>query len=155
VRHFLTEFGPAEMQDGDVYITNNPWQGTGHLPDVCLVKPVFRGGRLVAFAASCSHVPDIGGMVRSAEPRPAFEEGFHIPLMRFIRAGAPDQTLIKLLRTNVRTPDQTLGDIWALVGSVELMARRLEATLDEYGLADVRELADELFSRSEAAMRTA
>src|SRR5665213_2999551 len=54
VRHFLAEFGAEEMQAGDVYITNNPWQGTGHLPDVCLVKPVFHGGRLVAFAAACS-----------------------------------------------------------------------------------------------------
>src|SRR5947209_2534387 len=77
VRHFLAEFGPAEMRDGDVYITNNPWQGTGHLPDVCLVRPIFREGRLVAFSAACSHVPDIGGQVRSVEPREVFEEGFH------------------------------------------------------------------------------
>ena len=159
VRHFLAEFGPetpgGEMREGDVYITNNPWQGTGHLPDVCLVRPIFRGDRLVAFSAACSHVPDIGGQVRSVEPREVFEEGFHIPLMRFIRAGEPDRTLLKLLRTNVRTPDQTIGDIWALAGAVELMDRRLGATLDEYGLGDVRELADELFTRSEAAMRAA
>src|SRR5262249_24029593 len=155
VRHFLAEFGAADMQDGDVYITNNPWQGTGHLPDVCLVKPVFHNGRLAAFAAACSHVPDIGGMVRSVVPRQVFEEGFHIPLIRFMRTGEPDRTLIRLLRTNVRTPDQTIGDIWALVGAVELMGNRLAATLDEYGLADVRELANELFTRSEKAMRTA
>jgi len=96
VRHFLGEFGPDSpdggMQDGDVYITNNPWQGTGHLPDVCVAKPVFRNGRLVAFAAACSHVPDIGGMVRSVEPREVFEEGLHIPLMRFMRNGVADAT---------------------------------------------------------------
>jgi len=159
VRHFLAEIGPGtpdgDMQEGDVYITNNPWQGTGHLPDVCLVRPIFHAGRLVAFSAACSHVPDIGGQVRSVEPREVFEEGFHIPLMRFIRAGEPDRTLLKLLRTNVRTPDQTVGDIWALAGAVELMDRRLATTLYEYGLADVRELADELFTRSEAAMRAA
>ena len=67
--------------------------------------------------------------MRSVEPREVFEEGFHIPLMRFMRDGVPDATLIKLLRTNVRTPDQTMGDIWALVGAVELMAQRLVATL--------------------------
>jgi N-methylhydantoinase B len=159
VRHFLAEFGPGnpdgEMLDGDVYITNNPWQGTGHLPDVCLVKPIFRGGRLVAFAAACSHVPDIGGMVRSVEPREVFEEGFHIPLMRLLRGGVADATLLKLLRTNVRTPDQTIGDIWALAGAVELMERRFQAMLGEYRLADIRDLADELFSRSETAMRNA
>ena len=159
VRHFLGEFGPDKpggaMRQGDLYITNNPWQGTGHLPDVCLVKPVFRDGRLVAFAAACSHVPDIGGQVRSVAPREVFEEGFHIPLMRFMRDGEADATLLKLLRTNVRTPDQTIGDIWALAGAVELMAARLGATLDEYGLAGLRDLADELFGRSEAAMRAA
>src|ERR1700749_3874390 len=55
VRHFLGECmpgSPDEMRDGDVYITNNPWQGTGHLPDVCVAKPIFRDGRLVAFAAA-------------------------------------------------------------------------------------------------------
>lgn len=155
VRHFLAEIGADEMREGDVYITNNPWQGTGHLPDVCLVRPIFRGGRLVAFSAACSHVPDIGGQVRSVEPREVFEEGFHIPLLRFIRAGEPDRTLLKLLQTNVRTPEQTIGDIWALAGAVDLMDRRLAATLDEYGLADIRALADELFTRSEAAMRAA
>src|ERR1044072_2272125 len=159
VRHFLGEFGPdspdGEMQDGDVYITNNPWQGTGPLPDVCVAKPVFHDGRLVAFAAACSHVPDIGGMVRPVEPREAFEEGLHSPLTRFIPCGVADAVLIKLLPTSVRTPDQTLGDIWALVGAVELMARRLVTTLEEYGQPDVRALADELFSRSEAAMRDA
>src|ERR1700735_912436 len=135
VRHFLNEFGGAfgpdspdgEMRDGDVYITNNPWQGTGHLPDVCVAKPIFRDGRLVAFAAACSHVPDIGGLGSSGRAREVFEEGLHIPLMRFMRDGVADATLIKLLRTNVRTPDQTLGDIWALVGAVELMAARLAA----------------------------
>ena len=155
VRHFLDEFGAAEMRPGDVYITNNPWQGTGHLPDVCLVRPVFHGGALVAFAAACSHVPDIGGQIRSVEPRELFEEGFHIPLMRFIRDGEPDATLLRLLRTNVRTPDQTIGDIWALAGAVELIEKRVVATLEEYGLGDIRELAGELFSRSEAAMRAA
>ncbi len=154
-RHFLAEFGVEGMRDGDVFITNDPWLGTGHLPDVCVVKPVFREGRLVAFAAACSHVPDIGGQVRSVEPREVFEEGFHMPLMRLERDGVADATLIKLLRTNVRTPDQTLGDIWALVGAVELMAQRLLATLAEYGQDDLRALADEMFTRSEAAMRAA
>ncbi|MEJ1977713.1 MAG: hydantoinase B/oxoprolinase family protein [Acetobacteraceae bacterium] len=70
-----------------MYITNNPWQGTGHLPDVCLIKPIFHQDRLVAFAATTSHVPDIGGMVRSVAPREIYEEGLHIPLTLFMRDG--------------------------------------------------------------------
>lgn len=155
VRHFLAEIGSENMRPGDVLVTNNPWKGTGHLNDVCVVKPIFRGGRLIAFAATTSHVPDIGGRIRSVEPRELFEEGFHIPLMHLMCEGVPDESLLKLLRTNVRTPDQTVGDIWAQVGALELMASRLQAMLDDYGLPDIRDLADELFRRSEVAMRDA
>src|SRR5262245_42605951 len=107
VRHFLDEMGEDGMRPGDVLITNNPWMGTGHLSDVCLVKPIFHDGRLVAFAATTSHMPDIGGRIRAIEAREVFEEGVHIPLTKFAREGQTDETLIRLLRANVRTPDQT------------------------------------------------
>lgn len=155
VRHFLDRMGRDEMRPGDVLITNNPWDATGHLNDITLVKPIFRGGRLVAFAASTSHVPDIGGRVRSVEPRELYEEGFHIPLMHFIREGKPDETLIRLLRTNVRTPDQTLGDVWAQASALSVIEARLAAMMDDYGLADLEAFAADLFERSEAAMRAA
>ncbi|MEZ5856049.1 MAG: hydantoinase B/oxoprolinase family protein [Hyphomicrobiaceae bacterium] len=155
VRHFLDRMGRDAMKPGDVLITNNPWDATGHLNDVSLVKPIFKGDTLVAFAASTSHVPDIGGRVRSVEPREVYEEGFHIPLMHFIREGTPDETLIRLLRTNVRTPDQTLGDVWAQVSALAVIEARLLATMQDYGLADLETFANDLFDRSEAAMRTA
>lgn len=155
VRHFLDRMGRDQMHPGDVLITNNPWDATGHLNDITLVKPIFRGNRLVAFAASTSHVPDIGGRVRSVEPRELYEEGFHIPLMHFIREGKPDETLIRLLRTNVRTPDQTLGDVWAQASALSVIEARLNATMDDHGLADLEAFASDLFQRSEAAMRAA
>ena len=155
VRHFLDRLGRDRMRPGDVLITNNPWDATGHLNDITLVKPVFRAGKVIAFAASTSHVPDIGGRVRSIEPRELYEEGFHIPLMHFIREGTPDETLITLLRTNVRTPDQTLGDVWAQVSALSVVEARLLATMDDYGLADLEAFADDLFGRSETAMRAA
>ncbi len=129
--------------------------GTGHLSDVCLVKPIFHGDRLVAFSATTSHMPDIGGRIRAIEAREVFEEGVHIPLTKFVREGQPDETLIQLLRANVRTPDQTLGDIWAQVSANELMDRRVRQLLDEYRLESVTDLADELFARCERAMRDA
>ena len=155
VRHFLRDMGAAAMRPGDVLITNNPWMGTGHLSDVCLVKPIFHGERLVAFSATTSHMPDIGGRIRAIEAREVFEEGVHIPLGKFVREGQPDETLIRLLRANVRTPDQTLGDIWAQVSANELMDRRMRQLLEEYGLEGLTELADELFGRCERAMRDA
>ena len=154
VRHFRREFG-HDLRPGDVLITNDPWEGTGHMSDVCLVKPIFHGGRLVAFSATTAHMPDIGGRVRAIEARELFEEGLHIPLSRIIRDGQRDQTLISLIRANVRTPDQTMGDIWAQVSANELMENRVRRLMEEYGLDSLEGLADELFARSERAMRGA
>jgi N-methylhydantoinase B len=155
VRHFLRHWGADGLRPGDVLITNDPWMGTGHKSDVCVLKPIFRGGRLVAFSASTSHMPDIGGRVRAIEAREVFEEGFYIPLMKLQREGRTDETLVELLRANVRTPDQTAGDVWAQVGANALMERRLLALMEEAGLQTLEALADELFSRAERAMRDA
>jgi N-methylhydantoinase B len=155
VRHFLRALGEAGLHPGDVLITNDPWMGTGHKSDVCVLKPIFHRGRLVAFSATTSHMPDIGGRVRAIEAREVFEEGFYIPLMKLQRQGRTDETLVELLRANVRTPDQTAGDIWAQVGANHLMERRLLGLLEEAGLADLDGLAAELFGRAERAMRDA
>ena len=122
VKAALAQVGADDMRPGDIFITNNPWIGTGHLNDVCLVKPIFHNGRLVGFAATAGHVPDIGGKIRSVDARELFEEGLQIPLMRLLREGRADETLLSLIRTrNVRTPEQTVGDIWSQVGAVELI----------------------------------
>jgi N-methylhydantoinase B len=155
VRHFLRAFGPAGMRPGDVLITNDAWMGTGHMSDVSVLKPIFRGGRLVAFSATTSHMPDIGGRLRAIEAREVFEEGLHIPLMKLRDEGRTDATLIELIRANVRTPDQTVGDIWAQVGANELMEKRLLALMDDARLDALTGLGDELFARAERAMREA
>jgi len=155
VRHFLRELGPEGIHPGDVLITNDPWMGTGHLSDVCVVKPIYREGHLVAFSSTTSHMPDIGGRIRAIDSREVFEEGFHIPLAKLIHAGRRDDTLIQLLRANVRTPDQTMGDIWAQVSANELMERRVLRLMDDYRLDSLEPFADEIFARSERAMRQA
>ena len=125
VKAFIKQIGLANMAPGDVLVTNTPWIATGHLNDITVAKPIFRHGRVVAFAASTAHAPDIGGKVRSVEPREVFEEGFHIPVMKFLNEGKPDQTFLKLLRAAVRTPDQTEGDLWAQITGLDLLERRL------------------------------
>ena len=155
VRHFLHELGADAMRPGDVLITNDAWKGTGHMSDVSVLKPIFHRGRLVAFSATTSHMPDIGGRIRAIEAREIFEEGLHIPLTHLVRAGKVDDTLVALIRANVRTPDQTMGDIWAQASANELMERRVGALMDDYGLTTLTELGDELFARSEGAMRAA
>ena len=155
VRHFIRELGAESMKPGDVLITNDAWLGTGHMSDVSVLKPIFHRDRLVAFSATTSHMPDIGGRIRAIEAREIFEEGLHIPLARLVRDGRVDDTMVALIRANVRTPDQTMGDIWAQVSANELMERRVRLLMDDYGLDTLTELGDELFSRSERAMREA
>jgi N-methylhydantoinase B len=155
VGHFVERFGLAGIGPGDILVTNNPWIATGHLNDITLAKPIFREGRIVAFAASTAHAPDIGGKVRSVEAREVFEEGFHIPPMKLVSAGEPDRTLLALLRAAVRTPDQTEGDLWAQVTGLDLVERRLGELMDEYGLADLDGFAAEIHGRCENAMRAA
>lgn len=155
VKHFLRFFPAEALQPGDVLITNDLWLGTGHLPDITVAKPIFRDGRLVAFSASTAHAPDIGGKIRSPEPREVFEEGLQIPPMKLMRGGQTDETLIALIRKNVRTPEQTMGDLWAQVVALDLMEERLKVLMDQAGLDDLSDLAQEVQLRCEAAMRAA
>lgn len=155
VKHFLRVFPAEALTPGDVLITNDLWLGTGHLPDITVAKPIFVDGRLVAFSASTAHAPDIGGKIRSPEPREVFEEGLQIPPLKLIRGGTPDETLLAIIRQNVRTPEQTLGDLWAQVVALDVMEDRLLALMREAGLADLAALAAEIQGRCEAAMREA
>ncbi len=155
VKHFLRFFPPATLKPGDVLITNDIWLGTGHLPDISVAKPIFRDGVLVAFSASTAHAPDIGGKIRSPEPREVFEEGLQIPPMKLIHGGRPDESLIAIIAKNVRTPEQTLGDLWAQVVACDLMEDRLLALMAQAQLEDLGALAAELQSRCEQAMRAA
>lgn len=155
VKHFLRHFPEDQLSPGDVLITNDIWLGTGHLPDVTLAKPIFRNGKLIAFSATTAHVPDIGGKIRSPEPREVFEEGLQIPPMKMMAAGRTDETLVALIRKNVRTPDQTMGDLYAQIVALDLMEDRLLVLMENYGLPDLTDLAREIQGRCEAAMRAA
>lgn len=153
VRAVRAAVPPETMRPGDVFITNNPWIGTGHLNDISIVRPIFHGGVIVGYGATTSHVPDIGGRIRSTEAREIFEEGFHIPPMRLMRDGIMDATLITLLRANVRTADQTEGDVWAQVGAVSLIEDRVRRALEDHRLPSLATVAGEIYDRSEAEMR--
>jgi N-methylhydantoinase B len=155
VKYFLSEFPSDTLRPGDIFITNNPWLATGHLPDVSVAQPIFRGDRLVAWAASVAHAPDIGGKMRSPDARDIYEEGVQFPPMYLARAGELDQTLLTLYRTNVRTPDQTVGDLMAQLSALEVGRRGLLRLMDEYDLEDLGALAESIISSCERAMRAA
>lgn len=152
VKHFLKKFPPHTLKPGDVMITNDPWMGTGHIHDVNIAMPIFHKGKIVAFAAVVSHMPDIGGRIRNAGIRDIYEEGLQIPRLKLIKAGKPDQGLLDMIAQNVRVPEQTLGDIWAQVAACKMLEERLRLLLRDTGL---EALGAEIRRRSEAAMRKA
>ena len=155
IRAFLAEYPPSALAQGDILATNDIWLGTGHLPDITVAKPVFLEGTLVGFAGSVAHAPDIGGRIRSAEAREVFEEGLQIPPLKVVHAGVPDETFLRMLRKNVRVPDQVIGDLFAQFAALDLMERQLTALMREHRLHSLGALADEIQGRSEQAMRKA
>ncbi|NKC14586.1 MAG: hydantoinase B/oxoprolinase family protein [Gammaproteobacteria bacterium] len=155
VEHFLAEFPPASMCEGDVYITNNPWQGTGHLHDLTMVTPAYKDGRMVALFASTTHVVDIGGLGLSPDSKQIYHEGLHIPIMALAREGVVNQWLLKLIRANVREPVQVEGDVYALMACNERGARRLHDMMSEYGIAELNELGSYIIAESARATRAA
>lgn len=155
IGHFLAEYPPETLEEGDVLITNDIWLGTGHLPDITVAKPIMLGGKLLGFAGSVAHAPDIGGRIRTAESREVYEEGLQIPIMKVMRAGRIDDTFVRFFRKNTRVPDQTMGDLYAQFTALDLMERRLRTLLAEHRLDSLEALADEIHARSEKATRAA
>ncbi len=155
-KHLLAAFPPETLVPGDVLITNDPWLGSGHLPDLSIVSPVFHDGELVAFMAAVAHIADIGGRLDFFDARDLYEEGFRVPPSKIVEAGADNDQLFRLLAANVRVPDMVIGDIRAMIGAEELGADRLRDFLADYGGAPAfLALAKEILDRSEAAMRSA
>ncbi|MGV6846944.1 MAG: hydantoinase B/oxoprolinase family protein, partial [Marinibacterium sp.] len=142
VAHFIREIGPANIRQGDVYITNNPWKGTGHLHDITVVTPSFHDGAHVGFFASTAHVVDIGGRGFGADANSVFEEGLHIPIMKLMDRGRVDETLMHLVRGNVREPDQLVGDMFALATCNDVGDRRLGTMMAEFALPDLAGISD-------------
>lgn len=154
VRHFLELFPIETLRPGDVLTTNDPWLATGHLPDISVVMPIFQDGSLVALSASVAHLPDVGGRIRSADARTIYEEGLQVPPCKLFDAGEPNDLLFRVIRQNVRVPDQVIGDIMAQVAANSLASRRLLRLIDQTAL-DLPRLATAIHNVSEQATRDA
>ncbi|MCV3274183.1 hydantoinase B/oxoprolinase family protein [Roseobacter sinensis] len=155
VTHFVAEIGAQEMYQGDVLITNDPWLGTGHLHDITIVSPVFRKGMHIGYFACTAHVVDIGGRGFGPDGNEVYEEGLLIPIMKFAERGQVSKNLLRLIRANVRTPDQTVGDIYSLAACNEAGERRLQAMMDEFGVDDIDGLSDFIIETSRKATHAA
>ena len=181
VANFFDFFPPRTMRRGDIYLTNDPWLGAGHLNDFVLVQPCFAGddgdgdsgdgagdNRLIGFLSCTSHLVDIGGHCMGPDGGDVFDEGLYIPPMRLVdgrgindgdtgrgtnNAGRINPTLLALLKANSRIPQESEGDLYALVACCEVGARRLNDALNDFGLHDLGAVADAIVTASESATR--
>ena len=151
--HMLAKYPAETWAPGDVVVTNDPWLGTGHTPDICVARPVFVGGRLVAFVMTISHLPDIGGVGLSVTNREIYQEGLILPVCKLYERGEPVRHLHDLIGANVRVPDQVFGDLMANVSGCTVGERLLQECAEEYGLADFSAVSAGIISRSEQAIR--
>ncbi|WP_413873345.1 hydantoinase B/oxoprolinase family protein [Albidovulum sp.] len=151
VLHFIDEIGRQDMFPGDTYVTNDPWKGTGHLHDITMVSPSFKGDRLVGFFACTAHVVDVGGRGFGADGKSVYEEGIQIPIMKFAERGRVNADLVRILRSNVREANQVVGDFYSLAACNDVGHNRLIAMMDEIGLETLDELGEFIFARTRAA----
>ncbi|MYA04114.1 MAG: hydantoinase B/oxoprolinase family protein [Caldilineaceae bacterium SB0664_bin_22] len=152
-KSMLKRFPPDTLKDGDVLATNDPWIGSTHLPDYNLVSPVFHKGRLVAFLGTVAHVSDVGGHLGDLEAQDMFMEGTRVMPNKFYSEGKVVPVIEEFISANCRVPDMVLGDLHAIVGTHRIGIQRIREFLDDYGMTDMDDLASEILSRSERALR--
>ncbi len=157
VRSILDKFGAANLKPGDIYITNDPYTGGGtHLSDVSIIAPIFYDGRLVAFAANKGHWTEVGGMAAGSwttNSTEVYQEGLQFPAVKLFDQGEPIQSLLDIIRANVRTPDMSIGDMYAQVASMRIAERRYKELCDKYGVELVLSGVEALLDYGEALTR--
>jgi N-methylhydantoinase B len=152
VRHFIEKFPLKTMSEGDVFLTNDPWLGTGHLNDFTVVTPTWRDGEIVALFACTTHVADIGGRGFGADGRQCYEEGINIPIMRLAEGGRMNRTVLDIIAANNRNPIEVEGDLYSLVACNDVGSRRLVAMMDEFEMASIEPLAEHIITSSRKGM---
>ncbi|AMJ62578.1 hydantoinase B/oxoprolinase family protein [Bosea sp. PAMC 26642] len=152
VKHFIRHFPIETMKEGDAYITNDPWMGTGHLNDFVVTTPAFRNGKPVGLFSCTSHLMDIGGIGFGPDATDVFMEGLYLPMLKLIDAGRVDQNVMAIIRANTRQPVDTEGDTYSLAACNDMGAKRLVEMMDEFGIDSLDELADYICERSYEAV---
>ncbi|WP_043363161.1 hydantoinase B/oxoprolinase family protein [Belnapia sp. F-4-1] len=161
--HFLREIldryvDPATWGPDDVVISNDPYCGGQHLPDICAFKPVFHEGRRIAFVGTLCHHIDVGGLVAGSYAAKAieiFQEGLRIPPLKLIENGRRNEGVWAMIRQNIRKPDLLLGDLQSQIASLEVGAAALRRLATRYGAEGMIEAGRRILDMSEQAMRAA
>ena len=144
------------IEEGDIFILNDPFEGGMHIPDIFIVKPIFWHGERVAFAVSTAHHMDLGGRLpgsAACDNTEIFQEGLRIPWLKLYRRGVPDEAIFALLRANVRVPHQTIGDLRAQLAACHIGERAIHEIIGRYGVETFRLAAADLIDYTERLMR--
>jgi N-methylhydantoinase B len=154
IKNLVNKLPSDRFKPGDVFITNDPWALAGHLNDVCVMSPIFYRDRITSFTACVFHHSDIGGRV-SSDNHDVYEDGLFIPLVKLYDSGTLNEAVLEMIRWNVRTPDEVIGDIRSQIAANHVCAEKICQMLDEYHMDGLDTLADEIISRTERSMRAA
>jgi N-methylhydantoinase B len=152
IKNLVTQLPLETYTPGDIFITNDPWALAGHLNDVCVMSPIFYKNKVVAFTACVFHHSDIGGRV-SSDNHDVFEEGLFIPLVKLYDGGVLNPSVMEMIRWNVRTPDEVIGDIRSQIAANHVCSEKIGQMLRENNMENLDDLADQVISRTEKSMR--
>jgi N-methylhydantoinase B len=152
----IRAFG-GTIQEGDAFLINHPYEGgSPHAPDIAVITPVFWQSERIGFCGSIAHKSDIGGPVPgscSGQARETFNEGLHLPAVRYQTGFAANRDLERIIAANSRTPELVLGDIRGQLGADRLGETRLKELIAKYGREKILACYDRLFALSEARLR--
>jgi len=154
VKRWINMLPLEKYKPGDIFITNDPWLLAGHLNDVCVMSPIFYKDKVAGFTACVFHHSDIGGRV-SSDNHDVYEDGLFIPPVKLYDAGVPNEAVLELIRWNVRTPEQVIGDIRSQIAANHVCSQKIAEMMADVGLDTLDDLADEILDRTEQSMRRA
>jgi N-methylhydantoinase B len=147
------------IAEGDAFIINHPYHGgSPHAPDIAVITPVFVAGALFGFCGSIAHKSDIGGPVPgscSGQAREIFNEGLHLPAVRYQAGFQPNTDIERLIGANSRTPELVLGDIRGQLGADRLGEKRLNELVGRFGREKILACFDRLLETSETRLKAA
>jgi N-methylhydantoinase B len=148
-----------DIAEGDAFIINHPYHGgSPHAPDIAVISPAFVAGELIGFCGSIAHKSDIGGPVPgscSGQAREIFNEGLHLPAVRYQRRFQANSDLERLIGANSRTPELVLGDIRGQLGADRLGEKRLNELVAKMGRQKILAAFERLLDMSEAKLKAA
>lgn len=152
VKHFINYFPLNTMNEGDIFITNDPWMGTGHLNDFVLTTPCFKDNKIVGLFSCTSHLTDIGGLGVGPDATDIHMEGLYIPMLKLADRGVMNETLLKLVSQNTRQPVETEGDVYSLAACNDIGCKRLVEMMNEFEIDDLKSLSDFIYDKSLSAV---